>query len=194
VFRGRKVDAVIGPDWPEPASGRAAVEKAAAASGAAVQAVGPGWSWAVGGLSLEVLGPVTPMRGTNSDPNNNSLILRAVGAGRSVLLLGDAETEEQEDLVTVLGPAGLRADVLKVAHHGSALQATSLVDAVQPAVALVSVGRDNDYGHPNAMLLGRIAQGGARVLRTDESGDVAAVVTGGGLAVAARGADGDTPG
>ncbi|GIF37367.1 ComEC/Rec2 family competence protein [Actinoplanes xinjiangensis] len=194
VFRGRKVDAVIGPDWPEPASGRAAVEKAAAASGTAVQSVGPGWSWAVGGLSLEVLGPVTPMRGTNSDPNNNSLILRAVGAGRSVLLLGDAETEEQEDLVTVLGPAGLRADVLKVAHHGSALQATSLVDAVQPAVALVSVGRDNDYGHPNAMLLGRIAQGGARVLRTDESGDVAAVVTGGGLAVAARGADGDTPG
>jgi competence protein ComEC len=194
VFRGREVGAVIGPDWPEPAGGRAAVEEAAAGAGVAVQPAGPGWSWAAGGLSLEVLGPITPMRGTNSDPNNNSLILRAVGAGRSVLLLGDAETEEQEDLVTVLGAPALRADVLKVAHHGSALQATSLLDAVRPAVALVSVGRDNDYGHPNAILLGRIAQGGARVLRTDESGDVAAVVSGGGLAVAARGADNDTPG
>ena len=187
VFRGREVGAVIGPDWPEPAAGRAAVEQEAAKAGIAVRAVGPGWAYAVGELSLEVIGPITAMRGTNSDPNNNSLILRAGAAGRSVLLLGDAETEEQEDLVTGIGAEGLRADVLKVAHHGSALQSTSLLDAVDPAVALVSVGRDNDYGHPNPVLLGRIAQGGARVLRTDESGDVAAVVSGGGLAVAAHG-------
>ncbi|GIE82639.1 competence protein ComEC [Actinoplanes philippinensis] len=189
VFRGREVAAVIGPDWPEPASGRSAVEDAAAAAGTVVQPVGPGWSHPVGGLSLEVLGPITPMRGTNSDPNNNSLIVRAVTGGRSVLLLGDAETEEQEDLVSVLGAPALRADVLKVAHHGSALQATSLLDAARPAVALVSVGRDNDYGHPNAMLLRRIAGNGARVLRTDESGDVAVMVVDGGLAVAARGAE-----
>jgi competence protein ComEC len=110
-----------------------------------------------------------------------------------VLLLGDAETEEQEDLVAGLGAAALRADVLKVAHHGSALQARSLLDAVDPAVALVSVGRDNDYGHPNAVLLGRISEGGARILRTDESGDVAAVLVDGGLAVAARG-EADVPG
>ncbi|MFC4072383.1 ComEC/Rec2 family competence protein [Actinoplanes subglobosus] len=194
VFRGREVGAVIGPDWAEPAGGRASVEDAAAAAGIAVQTVGAGWAYPVGGLGLEVLGPITPMRGTNSDPNNNSLILRAVAGGRSVLLLGDAETEEQEDLVTALGAPALRADVLKVAHHGSAFQSVALVDAVDPAVALVSVGRDNDYGHPNAMLLGRIAQGGARILRTDESGDVAAIVVDGGLAVAARGADDDTPG
>jgi competence protein ComEC len=187
VFRGREVGAVIGPDWPEPAGGRAAVEEAAAAAGITVQAAGPGWTATVGDLRLEVIGPITPMRGTNSDPNNNSLILRAGAAGRTVLMLGDAETEEQEDLVAGLGAEVLRADVLKVAHHGSALQATSLLDAVDPAVALVSVGRDNDYGHPNAILLGRIAEGGARILRTDESGDVAAVVVDGGLAVAARG-------
>jgi competence protein ComEC len=193
VFRGREVSAVIGPDWPEPAAGRAAVEEAAAAAGVTVQAAGPGWAATVGDLRLEVVGPITPMRGTNSDPNNNSLILRAGAAGRTVLLLGDAETEEQEDLVAGLGPAALRADVLKVAHHGSALQARSLLDAVDPAVALVSVGRDNDYGHPNAVLLGRISEGGARILRTDESGDVAAVVVDGGLAVAARGVGGDTP-
>jgi competence protein ComEC len=58
---------------------------------------------------------------------------------------------------------------------------------VAPAVALVSVGRNNDYGHPNASLIARLARGGARVLRTDQSGDLAAVVTGHGLAVVARG-------
>ncbi|WP_430782213.1 ComEC/Rec2 family competence protein [Actinoplanes sp. G11-F43] len=186
VFRDREVGAVIGPDWPEPAGGRAAVEEAAAGAGIAVRAAGPGWVWTVGDLRLEVLGPVTPMRGTNSDPNNNSLIVRAVSGGRSVLLLGDAETEEQEELTGVYG-AGLRADVLKVAHHGSALQDPELLDAVDPAVALVSVGRDNDYGHPNPSLLGRIARGGATITRTDELGDVAVVTVDGGLAVAGRG-------
>ncbi|WP_239146047.1 ComEC/Rec2 family competence protein [Actinoplanes couchii] len=186
VFRDRAVGAVIGPDWPEPAGGRAAVETAAGGAGIALRTVGPGWVWTVGDLRLEVLGPITPMRGTNSDPNNNSLIVRATLGGRSVLLLGDAETEEQEELVTAFG-AGLRSDVLKVAHHGSALQAPELFDAVDPAVALVSVGRDNDYGHPNPVLLARIARGGARVLRTDEAGDVAAIVVDDGLAVAGRG-------
>ncbi|WP_045743402.1 ComEC/Rec2 family competence protein [Actinoplanes rectilineatus] len=184
VFRGRDVAAVIGPDWPEPAGGRARVERAARAAGTVLRLAGPGWSYAAGGLRLDVLGPIDAMRGTNSDPNNNSLILRAVTGGRTVLLPGDAETEQQQDLLDRLGPAALRADVLKVAHHGSALQAPALLDAVDPAVALVSVGPDNDYGHPNASLLARLARDGARVLRTDERGDIAAVVTGTGLAVA----------
>jgi competence protein ComEC len=54
-------------------------------------------------------------------------------------------------------------------------------------VALVSVGAGNDYGHPNAALLARLGRGGARVLRTDQGGDLAAVSTGSGLAVVARG-------
>jgi competence protein ComEC len=77
--------------------------------------------------------------------------------------------------------------VLKVAHHGSAYQEPKFLDAVDPAVALVSVGLDNDYGHPNAALLARLTRGGTRVLRTDQSGDLAAVVDGRGLAVVARG-------
>jgi competence protein ComEC len=122
------------------------------------------------------------MRGTNSDPNNNSLILRATVAGRTVLLAGDAETEEQSDVVERLGAAALRADVLKVAHHGSALQSPELLDAVDPAIALVSVGAGNDYGHPNASVLARLARDGARVMRTDQLGDVAVVLAGGSLA------------
>jgi competence protein ComEC len=129
------------------------------------------------------------LHGTNSDPNNNSLVLRARVYGRTVLLPGDAETEEQQELLTRLGPAAVRADVLKVAHHGSAYQEPQFLDAVDPAVALVSVGLDNDYGHPNAALLARLTRSGTRLLRTDQNGDLAAVATGNGsgLAVVARG-------
>ncbi|GIM89077.1 ComEC/Rec2 family competence protein [Paractinoplanes toevensis] len=185
VFRGRRVGAVAGPDWPEPPGGRASV--VAAARPVPLHAIGPGWSYEVGGLRLTVIGPFEPLHGTNSDPNNNSLVLRAELNGETVLLPGDAETEEQDELLQHLGPELLRADVLKVSHHGSAYQSPAFVDAVDPAVALVSVGKDNDYGHPNAALLARLARGGARVLRTDESGDLAAVAAGDGLAVVARG-------
>nr|WP_239082643.1 ComEC/Rec2 family competence protein [Actinoplanes teichomyceticus] len=187
LFRGRAVAAVIGPDWPEPEGGRGHVEAAAGRAGTPVRAVGPGWAYRVGGLRLEALGPLEPLRGTNSDPNNNSLVLRATIDGRTVLLPGDAETEEQSDLVERLGAAALRADVLKVAHHGSALQSPALLDAVDPAVALVSVGAGNDYGHPNPALMARLARDGARVMRTDVSGDLAVLRHGGGLAVTARG-------
>ncbi|WP_143162992.1 ComEC/Rec2 family competence protein, partial [Couchioplanes caeruleus] len=187
VFRGRTVAAVVTPDWPEPPAGRAAVAAQAAAARVPMAAVRPGWAFAVEGLAMTVIGPVEPLHGTNSDPNNNSLVLRARVAGRTVLLPGDAEAEEQQELLHRLGPRAVRAEVLKVAHHGSAYQSPEFVDAVDPAVALVSVGRGNDYGHPNAALLSRLGREGARVLRTDEGGDLAVVLTGGGLAVVARG-------
>jgi competence protein ComEC len=185
VFRGRDVRAVVGPDWPEPPAGRSAVERAAGR--VPVHEVGPGWSYAVGGLEVTVIGPFEPLHGTNSDPNNNSLVLRARSLGRTVLLPGDAETEEQEELLEHLGTDAIRADVLKVAHHGSADQSPRFLDEIDPAVALVSVGKDNDYGHPNAALLTGLSRGGTRVMRTDESGDLAAVATGRGLGVVARG-------
>ncbi|MBB4765929.1 ComEC/Rec2 family competence protein [Amorphoplanes digitatis] len=187
VFRNRSVGAVITPDWPDPPGGRALVAAQAAGARTPMLAVGPGWTYTVGGLAVTVLGPYEPLRGTSSDPNNNSLVLRARVDGRTLLLPGDAETEEQQELLSHLGPAAVRADVLKVAHHGSAYQLPEFVDAVDPAVALVSVGAGNDYGHPNAGLLARLGRGGARVLRTDEGGDLAAVSTGGGLAVVACG-------
>ena len=185
VFRGRDVGAVVGPDWPEPPAGRAAV--ASAAGRVPMHSVGPGWAYAIGGLRLTVLGPVDPLHGTNSDPNNNSLVLRAEVEGRTVLLPGDAETEEQEGMLDRLGADALQADVLKVPHHGSSYQSPRFLDEIRPSVALVSVGLGNDYGHPNAPLLARLARGGARVLRTDQSGDLAAVASDRGLAVVARG-------
>ncbi len=130
--------------------------------------------WAV--CRLRVIGPFEPLRGTNSDPNNNSLVLTVREDGKTLLLPGDAETEEQQELLAHLGPQAVRADVLKVAHHGSAYQDPAFLDAVDPAVALVSVGLGNDYGHPNLALLSRLASEAERGSCVPiEQGDLAAV-------------------
>ncbi|MFG2040736.1 ComEC/Rec2 family competence protein [Dactylosporangium sp. NPDC048998] len=183
VLRGRRVDALLAPDFAEPAAGRAAVLgrglPAVAGPAGAVLDVGP--------VRIAVLGPVRPVTGTRSDPNNNSLVLAVATGGFRLLLTGDAETEEQLSLRAADDPGLLRADILKVAHHGSAYQDEGFLEAVAPRIALVSVGVGNDYGHPSPVLLARLARGGAQVLRTDLQGDLAVVRDGGGrLAVAVR--------
>jgi competence protein ComEC len=76
-----------------------------------------------------------------------------------------------------------------VPHEGSAYQDPEFLAAVDPLIALVSVGAGNPYGHPNASVLSQLTRAGVRVLRTDRDADVAAVWTGTRLAVAARGSD-----
>jgi competence protein ComEC len=187
VFRGRWVGAVLTPSSTDPESGRDLVRAAAAGGRAASLTTVAGARHPVGAVDLLVLGPPYPLAGTRSDPNNNSLVLRATVAGVRILLAGDAEAEEQHAMVARATPGQLRADVLKVAHHGSAYQDLGFLDAVRPTVALVPVGAGNTYGHPSPGLLSRLGRGGARVLRTDTDGDLAAVRTRNGLAVAHRG-------
>jgi competence protein ComEC len=133
----------------------------------------PGGAWQVGYVALRVV-PTARLSGTRSDPNNNSLILSATVSGVSVLLLGDAETEEQ---ALVLVPP---VQVLKVAHHGSSYQDSRLLDSLRPRVALVSVGAGNGYGHPSESVLARLRANGARVARTDLDGDIAVSTVPGG--------------
>ncbi|MFI5834823.1 ComEC/Rec2 family competence protein [Micromonospora sp. NPDC051300] len=189
VFRGRRVGAVVGPPWTEPPYGVAQVREAARRGGTRVDPVPAGWRWRAGTVELAALGPPYPLRGSRSDPNNNSLVLTATVAGVRILLAGDAETEEQRAVRETVPAAAIRVDVLKVPHHGSAYQDPEFLAAARPAVALICVGVDNDYGHPNPGLLGRLTRGGARVMRTDTDGDVAVVRAGAGLAVVARGVE-----
>jgi competence protein ComEC len=188
VFRGRRVGEVATSALPEPAEGRRRVLAAAGAAGTPVIVPTVGWTWSGGPVRLSMLGPARPVTGTGSDPNNNSLILLAQVGGRRLLLAGDAMVEEQAELVATVGAAALRADVLKVAHHGSHYQDVAFLAAVHPAVALVSVGVGNPYGHPNLAMLDLLRREGATVLRTDVDGDLAAVADGHGLAVVRRGA------
>ena len=184
VLRGRAVGGVVVPTFGEPEYGRAEVQTVATAAGVPVYEVGPGWTFPAGDVHLQALGPTRRLTGTRSDPNNNSLVLLAHVRGTSILLLGDAEVEQQKAILRDVGESSLRVDVLKVAHHGSSYQDRALLDATDARIALVSVGADNPYGHPHPALLRHLADSGLRVLRTDECGDVAVVADGAGLGVA----------
>jgi len=185
VFR-RPVAAVGAGPYPEPETGRRLLADQSARHRTPVLELRTGAAYTIGSVRLEVLSPATAFTGTRSDPNNNSLVVRATVGATTVLLAGDAEEEAQRALLRSGAPLGV--DVLKVAHHGSAYGEPAFLDAVRPRVALVSVGVGNDYGHPNPGVLARLERGGARVLRTDRDGDVAVVSREGRLAVVLRGA------
>ncbi len=139
----------------------------------------------VGAVSWEVL-DATARRGTDSDPNNSSIVLRLVTHGVTVLFAGDLEGDAQRSLVDRGVP--LAADVFKVPHHGSRKQDPGFLDAVRAKVALTPVGMDNPYGHPSTATLDRIAAAGTRIYRSDRDGDVAVVLRAGQLSAVARGA------
>jgi competence protein ComEC len=141
------------------------------------------------GLTVEVLGPrrepQPPAGDDGTAVNNASLVLRADTAAGRVLLTGDAELAAQADLLAA--GVDLRADVLKVPHHGSRYSAPDFLAAVRPTIALVSVGAGNPYRHPSQELLAALAGGGTTVVRTDQRGDIAVVGRPGRLSVVARG-------
>ncbi len=96
--------------------------------------------------------------------NNTSIIIKIEYGETSFLYTGDAETGE---LKTVT--ADVSADVLKVGHHGSDTSSPqSFIDAVNPKIAVISVGEDNDYGHPSTKTLKRLENKGCEIYRTDE--------------------------
>ena len=133
---------------------------------------GQKFSW--DGADGEFLWPETLPDDTAPSPtNNDSLVLRMAFQNERVLLPGDAEQQSERTIVAE-SPAGeLRADVLKVGHHGG--KNSSMPDflaAVQPRIAIISAGADNPYGHPSREVLERLEKAGVRVLRTDRHGSV----------------------
>lgn len=118
-----------------------------------------------GRLRIEVLWPrARPGRG--AEPNESSLVLALRYGEFDALLAGDAEAESSPYRA---GPV----EVLKVAHHGSAdAGLPRLLAASDPAVAVISVGDANPYGHPDPGTLAALAASGATTLRTDRDGDV----------------------
>jgi competence protein ComEC len=180
VLHGRIVDRVIDSPLLEPGGGHRLVQAALTGRSAAVSEAVVGTSIDVGRVHLDILGPRRSYRGTRSDPNNSSVVLRATVDGRRILLPGDAEVQAQDDLLAA--GVDLRADVLKIAHHGSAYSDPAFLQTVRPALAVISVGRGNDYGHPSPLLLAELDRLGITARRTDLDGDIAVVQRDGQLA------------
>lgn len=179
LLRGREVGAVeIGP-LDEPAVERDRLLRWTAARRIPVVRAGIGEVRRVGAVSWEVL-DATARRGTDSDPNNSSIVLRLDVPGGRVLFAGDLEGDAQQSLLD--RAIDVRADVLKVPHHGSAKQSAAFLDAVGARVALTPVGAGNPYGHPSPVTLRRLEDDGARTYRSDRDGDVAVLTSAGRLA------------
>ncbi|MGV9698457.1 ComEC/Rec2 family competence protein [Streptomyces sp. NPDC003470] len=208
VLRGRPVGAIETTGLEEPADQAGFVRRLAAARRIPVRSAAAGEQRRTGALSWEVVWPPPappreprpgtvpgaptapapdPPTGTASteSPNDASVTLLVRTAGLRLLLLGDLEPPAQQQLARSPAAAALEgADVLKVAHHGSAHQDPALIRRVAPRLALISCGEDNPYGHPAPGTVAALRAGGAMVLRTDRDGALAVTGTGEALRVA----------
>jgi competence protein ComEC len=135
------------------------------AAGPPAEALVAGDRWKIDGVEFEVLWP--PPGYANRQVNNASVVLRVSYRERVFLFTGDIEAAAQADLVA---SQDVRADLLKVPHHGSKTTAPEFLSRVAPAVAVISVGAANRFGHPAESTLGALA--GSRLFRTDCDGRV----------------------
>ena len=127
----------------------------------------PGDEFALGDAAVQVLGPLR----WYDDMNDNSIILRIVYGDTAFLLTGDATWVAEGELAD--SGADIRADLLKVGHHGANSSSSyHFLELVAPDYAVISVGADNEHGHPGGYTLDRLGDAGIRVLRTDELGTV----------------------
>jgi competence protein ComEC len=171
------VGLVLDPGCPGEAPAYADFLRAVGGAGISIGHPRPGAGYRVADLTVEVLSPSHCFHGTNSDPNNDSLVLRLVAGNASVLFTGDVEQPAQEELLDTRG-SRLVATVLKVPHHGGATTLDEFFHATNARVAVISVG-PNRYGHPAPEIVAELIQEGMRVFRTDRDGDVTVVFRGG---------------
>jgi competence protein ComEC len=145
---------------------------AIARTGVRWERVRPGHRADIDEVQLEFLAPDSAWMLGIDDPNEASVVLRVRYGAVRFLLVGDAEREEEQWLLE-RDSLALRADVLKVGHHGSITSSSPrFLRAVRPTVALVSVGAGNAYRHPSPQVISALAAQGATVLRTDRHGAV----------------------
>lgn len=121
------------------------------------------------GIQVFVYWPTDEAVKIEKDRNNTSIVLDLVYGETSILLTGDAEAI----IETIVAPSVGDVDVLKVGHHGSKTSTSvRLLKAITPEAAVISDGKDNRYGHPHPIVLERLKEAGARILRTDLDGDI----------------------
>jgi competence protein ComEC len=206
--RGRRIGRIETTTVDDPPSGAALVARVASAAGIPVSRVVPDEQRSLGDIGWRVLWPQAehPLQaptasmprgagrasgggtmaedgpGEDPGPNNDSIVMaltiRTASGAFRLLLTGDIETPVQRILLADRAPF-LRADVLKVPHHGSANQDPDFLAAVRPSVSVISVGAGNPYGHPAARTVYLAGQDGARVYRTDLDGTVLISAPGG---------------
>lgn len=193
VLAGRRVDEIEVTPYFSPRAEYDRVVELAAQHGVGLRTVSFHERRVVGQVSWTTLWPARvpalPPPGTSSatssdegSPENNASIAMMVEvAGLRILLTGDLEPESQRAVLAT--GADLRADVLKVPHHGSAQQDPDFIAATNARLALISAGRDNDYGHPAPRTLELLSHNAIRTATTNVSGPLTVTNTNNHLAL-----------
>ena len=105
--------------------------------------------------------------------NNNSLVFKFECNTFKMLFTGDIEAVAEEKLLKLYKNDELKSDILKVAHHGSKTSSIDkFIKAVNPKIALIGVGGNNKFGHPDHEVIGRLEKNGIQIYRTDEMGEI----------------------
>jgi competence protein ComEC len=140
-------------------------------AGVPIASISAGERFELDGVAIEVLSPKRPDRAPVTSANNDSIVLRLIYGSVTLLLTGDIEQQAEAELIS--SGVDLRADVLKVPHHGSKTSSTALfVDAVHPRIAVISVGEHSRFSHPHPTVVNRYRERGVRLFQTGRDGTV----------------------
>ena len=124
--------------------------------------------------NLTMLNPVQPLE--FGDINDNSIVTKLQAGNTSFLFTGDAEEPAEQSMITA--GLNLKSDILKVGHHGSYTTSQNFLNIVTPTDAIISVGRDNRYGHPHNVTLDKLEAKGVNIYTTLASGTIVAQTDG----------------
>lgn len=126
-----------------------------------------GVQYRLGDARFEFIGPLEDHKNVNDD----SLVMRLTYGDTNFLFTGDMTADAEKELIE--DGENVKCDVLKVGHHGSSGSSCyQFLYEAEPKIAVISCGRDNDYGHPHEETLGRLKDAGVTVYRTDELGSI----------------------
>lgn len=177
VARNFKVDLALVARTPLADEEYIAFGKTLTNEGVPVQLIGAGDVLRFGEVSATVLWPPASADPNYPSRNNDSIVLSIRFGASTILLTGDVETAGEQGILRT--NENLRADLVKVAHHGSKTSSTqSFIAATQPRFAVISVGQTSIFGHPNAEVVKRWNDSGAHVLTTGSSGMITIITDG----------------
>ncbi len=130
-----------------------------------------GDTYQIGDASFEILAPLDVSK--VKEINDYSIVIRLDYGETSFLFTGDAEEASEEEMLDMFPASKFKCDVLKVGHHGSnSSTSEAFLAAVNPALAIISCGEGNEYGHPTKTILDRLTNANVDILRTDLEGTI----------------------
>ncbi len=135
-----------------------------------------GNDFSVGNFNCKIVGPIK----ITNETNDNSVVIKLSYLNDSILLTGDCSKGEESDILN--SGADISANLLKAGHHGSSTSSTeAFVNAVNPQIAVISCGQNNDYGHPHKETVARFNKHNIKMYRTDTMGTIIAECSGNGI-------------